>query len=253
MKPKTVVVWWREFGRCPEITYAAKLALCLQARLKVCVDISQEHVDSMTRLSQCREDPRPRIEQSIHKCFEGQRVDVRFNPHIDPFDVSSLAVSNDSSIWRPIQNTVWIPGGASQIHHAHSEGILVPIGNGESGVFAARHVMPIAQMLGMPVTFWHTTWKESAVTSTNPYDHMTDAARSALAACAGMAQQHGVASQVVVETADDVVEGITRFALRNRMMTIAMARGQKTGRGKYGERLAARPSPVPLLLFGRSL
>lgn len=123
--------------------------------------------------------------------------------------------------------------------------VCIPLGDGESGSHASFVGIPIARALGLPVVFYHTTWRNPAVASDEARAHMDPDAQLVLAT----AQQHAVAQRVschaVVEMADGVAEGIVRAALRERCSLILTARGRGTGRGSYVDQLLVE-SPIPV-------
>jgi len=125
--------------------------------------------------------------------------------------------------------------------------LLVPFGDGTSGVRAGRLAVALAAALGHKVVFYHSTWKNPAVSSTSPEDHMIEKAAETRRTLEGLAAAAGVEFETLIETAADVVEGTILCAMRSGANLIVMARGLKTIIGSYVDK-ALEHSPVPLLI-----
>lgn len=124
--------------------------------------------------------------------------------------------------------------------------ILVPFGDGQSVMPAAEIAFDLAQHLGLPVVLYHTTWTVPGLSTTDPKEHMCSSAQALLKTLRSMAEQSGVECSVVVETADDVVEGLLHCALRQSARLIVMSRSAKTTIGCYVSQ-TLRKTPIPLL------
>ena len=124
--------------------------------------------------------------------------------------------------------------------------ILVPFGDGQSVMPAAEIAFDLAHNLGLPVVLYHTTWSVPGLTSTDPKEHMCSSAQALLTTLQDMAEQSGVECSVVVEMADDVVEGLLHCALRQSARLIVMSRSAKTTIGCYVSQ-TLRKTPIPLL------
>jgi nucleotide-binding universal stress UspA family protein len=124
--------------------------------------------------------------------------------------------------------------------------ILVPFGDGQSVMPAAQLGFALAQKLSLPVVLYHTTWSVPGLTATDPKEHMCSSAQALLKTLQTMAEQSGVECSVVVETADDVVEGLLQCALRQSARLIVMSRSAKTTIGCYVSQ-TLRKTPIPLL------
>jgi hypothetical protein len=124
--------------------------------------------------------------------------------------------------------------------------VLVPFGDSIEAVTAAERGITLAKALGVHVVLYHTTWKDDSLDSALPESHMCSEAREVCRALNELAQTCGVACKTVVETADDVVEGIIRCALRESARLLVMSRSSKTTVGCYVDQ-ALIQSPVPLL------
>lgn len=195
-------------------------------------------------------DPGPR--ESMVKARLGQRHGLRVvhgAVEILPLKAPTLFVSNTL----PARNDLFVlqPFYEREIDLSGDRCMLVPFGSRESGVFAALHALPIARQMKLNVVFYHTTWRDPRVKITDPRTHMDEGARTVLRQIVELANQNGVGHRVVIETADDVLDGIITAAIRERASVIAAARGLEVERGSYAERLQI--GPVPLLTIGRGV
>lgn len=141
-----------------------------------------------------------------------------------------------------------VPFGETNVCGRGEGEVMIPFGSGESGKESAKIGLSLARKLGLGVVFWHTTWKNRKVLSPEPEEHMVIEAKNVLSEIQKRADDTKVKHRYVIETADDVVEGIIRFALKEHAVMIVMSRGRNTGMGRYGERLIERRSPVPVLI-----
>jgi nucleotide-binding universal stress UspA family protein len=128
--------------------------------------------------------------------------------------------------------------------------LVFPFGSGESGWHAAQFALPLAQAMGLPVEFYHTTWTDPARPDVPPADQMCAAAIELRRKLEERAASLGIKFNTTVETADDVAEGLIRFSLRKGACLIAMARGRNTRAGSYVTQLLEQ-SPIPLVICGR--
>ena len=156
---------------------------------------------------------------------------------------SIISEQNNFSVIAPFNEAGLLERGPGEI--------MIPFGNGESGIFAATKALPLIKRLGLNVVFWHTTWKNPALIANEPEQHMIEDAKSVLKTIREKADELGIKHRSVIETADDVVEGMLRFALKEHLVLIVMTRGKKTGEGRYGDRLIKRSSPIPIFMAGR--
>jgi len=131
--------------------------------------------------------------------------------------------------------------------------ICLPFANGESARHAARTAIPLASALGMPLLFYHATWREEGLPSDAPAErHMTDEAFEVFELLCALADKARVRHRTVVETASTIVEGTVRAALNEHCALIALARGRHVGRGSYVDQILER-SVIPVLVAGRSM
>ena len=124
--------------------------------------------------------------------------------------------------------------------------ILIPFGDGQSCMPAAELGLALAKKLGLPVVFYHTTWAVPGLAETDAQAHMCASAQKLLKTLQAMAEQAGVECSLVIETADDVVEGLLHCALRQSARLIVMSRSAKTTVGCYVSQ-TLRKTPIPLL------
>jgi nucleotide-binding universal stress UspA family protein len=124
--------------------------------------------------------------------------------------------------------------------------ILIPFGDGQSVMPAAQVGFAMAKKLDLPVVLYHTTWTVPGLTAADPQAHMCASAQALLKTLQSMAEKSGVECSVVVETADDVVEGLLHCALRQSARLIVMSRSAKTTIGCYVSQ-TLRKTPIPLL------
>ena len=124
--------------------------------------------------------------------------------------------------------------------------LLVPFGDSLSALQAANIAIELAARLTLPVVFYHTTWKDETLASQSAEDHMCAEAKLVAEALKNCATAAGVEFSFVVETADDVAEGILQCALRQSVRLIVMPRSAKTTIGCYVNQALAK-TPVPLL------
>ena len=241
-----------------ELKYAADIATRLNSKLIVLVRNSLETailfaknskycVREILEISQKR--IREKVSLLINACLQiSYKVvpdDLNLLNSNKTIVVSNSIISeqNNFSVIAPFDEIGLLERGPGEI--------MIPFGNGESGIFAANKTLPIIKRLGLNMVFWHTTWKNPAIASEEPKTHMVPEAKSVLKTIREKADELGIKHRSVIETADDVVEGILRFALKEHSVMIVMARGRKTGEGRYGDRLIKRSSPIPIFMAGR--
>jgi hypothetical protein len=145
--------------------------------------------------------------------------------------------------------TVLVPFDETGLETRGKGPFVVPFGDGPSGLIAGRLAVALAARLDRQLVFYHSTWKNAAVRSADAADHMIPQAVDKRRALEKLAGDSGVGFQIVVETADDVVEGLIHCAMRVRANLIVMRRGLKTIIGSYVSQ-ALEQSPVPILIAG---
>lgn len=124
--------------------------------------------------------------------------------------------------------------------------ILVPFGDGQSALPAATMAYAMAARLSLPVVLYHTTWVDPQVTETEAKAHMCKSAQDVLSQLRAQAEEAGIEVTEVIETADDVVEGLLNCAMRQSAVLIVMSRSAKTRIGCYVAQTLTK-TPVPIL------
>lgn len=161
----------------------------------------------------------------------------------DSLLVSDDAVAAHITRLSPFEETSVLSRGSGRV--------MIPVGNGESGVYAATRSMPIVKALGLPVTFYHTTWRDPGLPEgADASAHVSQGARDAIRRVRGLATDMRIGFDAVVETAEGIVDGVLLRALTDRCCLIVVARGRNTGKGSYVDQWLAK-SPIPLLVMGR--
>ncbi len=124
--------------------------------------------------------------------------------------------------------------------------ILIPFGDSLEAVSAAERSFELARRLALPVVLYHTTWVDPDRESLKPAEHMCAEAVVVNDRLANLAGEYGLQVKSVIETAEDVVEGIVRCGMRESARLIVMSRSSKTTVGCYVDQ-ALRQSPISLL------
>ena len=165
---------------------------------------------------------------------------------------------------------------------ARGEGpLLVPFSDGESGLVAATSAirMVLAQRqknsagacstttaasskTGSPpnlspaqtnptsqpeVIFYHTTWTDERANSPDAIDQMCVEATRVMLAIEAAATKAGIRFRTIVETHDDVVQGVIEMAQEQRATLVVMARGARIRQGSYVGR-TLQQSSVPVFI-----
>jgi hypothetical protein len=203
---------------------------------------------------------RQRVEKTVmewqnHPVQVHDDVDIA-TASLDQLPPNSIVVSNGLALKRR-DLTVLQPFDESQVLRA-SGSILVPFGDGDSGMIAALVAVPLAQALSLEVLFYHTTWRSEKVESDDAEDHMCVNSRAQYRHLERIAQDAGIAYRIGVEMADDVVFGMLHCALTGDVEgdaepkpvnLIVMAHGLNTHIGSYVEK-ALKVSATPILVVG---
>lgn len=166
--------------------------------------------------------------------------------------------------------TVLLPQGqrrfrslpALSAQHSPVYRVLVPIGNGPSGLRAFEEALSVIEFPSR-VSAWelhcyHTTWRRDGVDSDDPKDHMDQGALDNLAARESILRRRYMDSEVLFPVLKDhleiqapsVVDGIIRTALKIKAAVIVMARGDDLLLGSYVDQMVD-VCPVPLLIVAQ--
>lgn len=174
-----------------------------------------------------------------------------------PFPEDAVIVDSEVP-HRRIPQAVLDPAHETSLFARRQGPILVAFSDGDSGLVAATAAFELALrrrqtkpvVAGEPeVILYHTTWADPEAISQDPKDQMCDAAIKVMLALEQAAGERGVAFATIVETHDDVVQGVVEIALRERAVLIAVARGAQIRQGSYVDRVVAQ-SPIPIWLAG---
>jgi nucleotide-binding universal stress UspA family protein len=127
--------------------------------------------------------------------------------------------------------------------------ILVPLGDGPSGLRATRHAIQIAQATGAHIAFWHTTLKRQGVADDRPpKEHMCDGAIEILEQAQQLCLDAGVpCEEIVAMNPHRIPDGIADAALKHNCHLVVMAHGADTDIGSHTE-MILECCPVPTLL-----
>jgi cation diffusion facilitator family transporter len=189
--------------------------------------------------------------QALTRLDENQIEFVEFDStgSID-FPAGSIVVDHGLVAKRSDFN-VLIPFDEPRLDERGNGPFLIPFGDSESDLDAADVGLPIAQKLGRPVIFYHTTWRNAEVTSDDAREHMCDGALAVLTALEAKATALAVEFKTEVEMAPDVTEGILHCAVKNAASLIVVDRGRRTLIGSYVNQLLDQ-SPIPTLVAAPS-
>jgi cation diffusion facilitator family transporter len=154
-------------------------------------------------------------------------------------------------------NTVDIVMPADEVALQKRSGgpILVPFSDGVSGLLAAQAAFDLAEARrktgGAPkgdepeVILYHTTWPDAKGISPEAIDQMCEAAIRVMLAIEAAADKRGIGYRTIVETHDDVVQGVIEIAQNTRSVLVLMARSPQIRQGSYvGRTLQQSPIPV---------
>jgi len=128
--------------------------------------------------------------------------------------------------------------------------VLIPLSGDESGLYAAREVMPLLVRLGFGVVFWHSTWRDLRVPSSEPRDHMLASAKVTEVQAEDIAREYDVRCESLVEAAETIEGGLVLAACLHRCPLIVMARGRSTVVGSYVDDVL-EGSHIPVMIMGR--
>lgn len=227
--------------------YADLLAFALKARLLVHVPgdgetVSAEEEDGIRR----------RLAGNFH--LENQAYGGLFRSFAGvPADGLVVGGSESDALAAALPRAARLllpPGDSKVMGAANRFRLLLPFGNGPSGLRAADAAIAFARALAHPVApefrLYHTTWRDPALASDDPSAHMAEKTRDVLDQLTDRLKAAGFGFETTLETAETVVGGIARAALAQDADLVVMARGTRTSRGSYVSQLHERRC-VPLL------
>ncbi|MDE1970046.1 MAG: universal stress protein [Patescibacteria group bacterium] len=220
------------------LRYARDLASLLHVNLTVFVD-SWLGTDEKERIARAVVE-RVDGEGIVYKPLRALRMPMGSS-------VCNLVVTNTPS--QCAEFSCVMPHNETQVSRSEKGEIMIPFGDGRSGIRAASLGIPLARQLGYSVFLWHTTWRDERVFSADPYAHMCAEARTVFSILKEACVQERVPYRIGIDMADSIPGGIVRIALREHMSLICMARGANTGKGSYVDLVSAR-TPTPLVIVG---
>lgn len=248
--PSRVIVRYREHANT--VRYARDLARLLSVPLLAHVPISMEetarHADRIgTTPGHLRIMMHTRMGADISKDTTSH------DRHIGTEIGSVISRSGDIEVSCDTSSPVTLPrispAGEMHVFRGDERGpIFIPLGDGPSGLIGAQYGLRLAKLLKVPALFWHTTWRNDAISEVEPIAHMCDEARAVLKSAELLAMNAEVEASCTIECAPRLVEGLVLAALRMNATLIVMAEGAHKRFGTYTERVRARNCPVPLLI-----
>lgn len=236
------VDYFRNIDRVPNLSFARALMLLLKSStLQVRATAPK---GSRTHLSA---EQANRVRSDVAKLtgIETASVDI-----VEDFSPGSLAVDNFPD--RKRSDISWVVPMDERGLTTRGKGpILVPFGNGISAMRGYNLAAQLALAAGeMSVLFYHTTWKNPSVKSEEPDQHMCPQAVAIRTLLEKAATEAGVPFTTVIETADDVADGILHTALKHQARLIIMPQSKMVEVGDYCFRVIAK-SPVPIIALAK--
>ncbi len=240
------------------LAFGADLAAGLQVPLAVCIDADDE---AEILFHDCVETkPHVMEERAVqhHVCNVLARGAVNVRPEFYRAQPSEMVLEPDAILIgacnvSALSTASFIAPMKESALRSRGDGpICIPWGKGDSCRRVAEIALPLAAKLGLSVVFYHTTWIDPQLPADAlPERHMLQEVAENLRMLRGEADHLGLRHEAVIETADDVVEGLIRFALRWRSSLIAMAPSERIGIGSHVTQVLER-SVTPVLVVGRS-
>lgn len=248
--PGKIRVEFSEFG--PHVPYAANLAELLGVPLSLCIPTPEHFIGEAALL--LRANPlilrmliRERATLAVHKFLsDPARIPVHTTTVISTPDMHDIVVScgTKDHAGTPILS----PAGERAVFRTKRGGIFVPFGDGPSGLVGATYGAVLAKRLDANVILWHTTWRNGAVASDAPEDHLVASARGVMEQSQSILHEAGVRFTTYCECKPRLVEGLISSALTLGASLIVMAQGAHKEFGTYTDRVRARNCPIPMLI-----
>ena len=242
------VDYFRNIDRVPNLAFARALMQYLDVEL-IHVRATAPGAD-MTHLA---EEQATRIRQDVSRLTQVPEDCVVIVPDFPP---GALIIDNFPD--RNRQNLIWLAPmderGLTTRHRgsANDASFMVPFGNGNSCLKALQLAAPIARGSGAALLFYHTTWKIPGLASVKADDHMCREAIAIRKALEEEATAQSLPFRTLIETADDVADGIVQAAVLQRSRLIVMPRSQTVEVGDYCLRVFDK-SPVPVITIGKEV
>ncbi len=243
---------------CAAICYAADLGKRIGVPVRVIAHIP--HAADVLRMlrdtsASVSADEHRRVERRVHELVGRSDVEVSIGTSSfvrHAFPSGTIVVDNELARQR---RDIWAlaPIEEASVARADNTAICIPLGDDESGRHALRYGLALAQRLQRQVLCYHTTWRKPDEPSAQPESHITGGTRANIEDAEHACVQLGIGRfRTIIETADGVVEGIVRAALREHCALIIVARGLHTGMGSYADQLLEE-SPIPVCIAPRPM
>jgi len=240
---KVCVDYFRNIDRVPNLAFARTLMVCFASPTLYVRAVAPSGDNAHLAAAQIE---RVRADVASLTGISAEQVQI-----LDDFPGGSIAVDNFPICAR--RDVTWVvPMDERGITTRGQGNIMVPFGNGVSALKALTLAAPIALSSGLPILFYHATWRNAQVKSADPSEHICPDARLILSQLQAAAAQHNIISETVIECADDVADGILHTAMSKSSRLIIMPQSQMVEVGDYCYRVKDK-SPVPVMIIGREV
>lgn len=264
---REIVVFYRGPESLGEVKYAYDLAGKVRGNLIVLLDNKVAEEDLVVDvLSPGNSQDRVKTRSALHHKTIGRVAlvicdvigkeadfDLRFEDKEMTFlnDPSSAIVVGNEYARSSRNVTAIAPWIESAVFGRGMGEVMIPIGKRGSGRFAIKEGLPLVKEVSpqAKILFWHVTWQDPNVKDEDPNLHVSPMSRDNLAFAKSEADRLNIPSRTLVEMRRDVVEGMSRVALREGCSLVVMARGLNTVSGRYGDQLLKRTCPVPIVML----
>lgn len=227
------------------LPYASALAALLQAELVV--GYAPPKGGGMTEKE--TETMRIRILKDVSSGISGDgAVCIRIARHGDVSwpKVGAIVVSNHLESHPSLP--LWRPASEAAIRNTGAP-ILIPFGNKPEFEYGYLWGVALACRIDVPAIFYHTTWPRDGVVSACGRDHWHAGAEEVARCAEEYARERGVASEIVVERAANVREGVHQMALYRRALCIVAQQDRNVIAGGYHDELMRYGHLAPLVIL----
>lgn len=229
------------------ISYARSLAALLQAKLVVGYappsGRRMTNEDAETVSIRIHNDPALKEmrdpDQSL-SVWVAQRGDTEVP------DEGAIIVSN--SLENHPRFPVWRPSAETTVRNTTAP-VLIPFGNKPEFEYGYLWGVALACRIDVPAIFYHTTWPRDGVVSACGRDHWHAGAEEVARRAEEYAREMGVASEIVVERAANVREGVHQMALYRRALCIVAQQDRNVIAGGYHDELMRYGHLAPLVIL----
>ncbi|MEA3248810.1 MAG: cation transporter [Patescibacteria group bacterium] len=146
--------------------------------------------------------------------------------------------------------TILIPRKEATLFGRSFGSMLVPFGSGESGIHAARSVLPICEKLGLNIVFYHTSWSKDGIRSSHTWDHMSDEAKAVARCLKALADGADVECEFVLERVPTIRNGIVENSHRFGCSLTAVCESPGIRKGTNVIN-TVKLSTTPILIVGK--